>query len=786
MTQSLPNSGMNAADDSDLLDLFGIFRRRAGLLILGLILGAISAFLYLFLTPPTYRAKMMILVGQKSAGMVKGASSGDSVEGSSAEDDVLSTHIQLFTSRRILKAAVENHDLLKIPSIADAAAEGQPVLNYIADKLHVTKGGEGVARDAHTLRATFDDPSPDDCAFVLRAIFEEYDDYLDEHFNSTSSQAIELLSNLASKTNQDVKKAQLDLTTALGKSRVMWDGTQATNIHKVRLTKIESDLLELIEQEAGIQSRLSVISDFVNNADPEKVTDFDRLALLSENEMNRLKILFDVTRGDTMSEEFKQQEPIRQETARAEYNEYLALVMKEKKLLESFSDDHPSVISAREQIKTLRQFIDKNASKLKLAEAADAMDAGEMLETYVGLLQNDLAGLKRQRDVLLQRSDEELALAKSLEREEMEIASLKLELARQQELYKTMNDTLSELNFVRDYAGFSTDIIGEAESQEKPHWPSPVIVLALGLLGGGILGLALALAADLSDTTFVDPDDVQRTLQAPVLAHIPRFQPLKRSKKDPPLLIDSSIRVHHEPKSPAAETFRVLRTGLMVDAASKGHQVLQVTSPLPGDGKSTTSVNLAMAFAQTGKRTLLIDADLRKPRVAKLLRLEGGPGFAETLLGTSEPDDVIQTTANDNLFAVGAGSIPANPAELLQSDRFAQLLNIWREQFDFVIVDTPPVLAVSDAAIVSKATDNILLAVRIIKNGRKTAVRAVDILRQNGADVGAIVVNGYQTKSSSYGYTGGYDSDAYGYGYGESHKSYYREANASPQTLQSV
>jgi capsular exopolysaccharide synthesis family protein len=774
---------MNTAEDSDLLDLLGIFRRRMGLIILGFLLGGIAALLYVFLTPPVYRAKMMILVGQKSAGMVKGASSGDSVEGSAAEDDVLSTHIQLFTSRRILKAAVDKHELLKIPSIADAATEGRPVLDYIADNLHVTKGGEGVARDAHTLRATFDDPSPDDCALVLRAIFEEYDEYLDEHFNSTSSQAIELLDKLASKTGDDVKQAQLALTTSLGKSRVMWDGTQATNIHKVRLTKIESDLLDLIEEEAGIQSRLAVISDFLKSADPEKVSDFDRLALLSENEMNRLKILYDVTRGDTMSEEFKEQEPIRQENARAEYNEYLALVMKEKKLLESFSDDHPSVISIREQIKTLRQFIDSNAAKLKLAESAEAMNVGDMLETYVGLLKNDLAGLQRQREVLLKRSEEELTSAKSLEREEMEIASLKLELARQQELYKTMNDTLSELNFVRDYAGFSTDVIGDAESQNKPSWPSPVIVLALGLFAGGMFGFGLALITDLMDTTFADPDDVQRTLQAPVLAHVPRFEKLKRSRRGGPLQIDSSVRVHYEPKSPAAETFRVIRTGLMVEATSNGHQVLQVTSPLPGDGKSTTSINLAMAFAQTGKRTLIVDADLRKPRVAKLLRLESGPGFTEALAGVNEPGEVIQSTINEHLFAVGAGSIPPNPSELLQSDRFAQTLNVWRDQFDFIIVDTPPVLAVSDAAIVSDATDSILLAVRIIKNGRKAAKRAVDILRQSGSDVGAIVVNGYQTKNSSYGYTSGYDSDAYGYGYGESHKAYYRE---DTKALQSV
>ncbi len=783
MTHITTELDHQSSNDESVLDIMGVFRRRKGLLVLGVILGVIAAVMYLVLTPPVYRAKMEILVGQKSADVVKGATSGSSVEGANAEEDVLSTHIQLMTSRRILKSAIEKHELMKVASIAEAVGNGMQAIDYLSEHLSVSKGGDGVARDAHTLRATFDDPSPTDCAIVLRAVFDEYDTYLEEHFSSTSTQAIELLKKLAKETNDDVNAAQSDLMTKLGKSRLLWDGETTTNIHKTRLHRIEEDLLELTENEAQIKSRLAVISEFSNTANPDQVTDFDRLALLSEKEVNRLKILFDVTRGDTISEAFQEQQPIRQATASAEFNEYLALVMREKRLLEDFNDEHPSVVSVREQIATLRTFIDENASKLKQGSTSEAMDAGDMLKTYIGLLKNDLAGLQRQREVLIARSDEELKQAKLLESEEMEITSLRLELQRQQELYKTMNDTLSELNFVRDYAGFATDVIGDAEKQSRPSWPRPIIVLAIGLFAGGMLGVGLALAADLMDTTFADPDDVQRTLMAPVLAHIPRFDRMKRGRRDGPLLVDDTIRVHHQPKSPAAETFRVVRTGLMVEAAAKGKKVIQVTSPLPGDGKSTTSTNLAMAFAQTGKRILLVDADLRKPRIAKLLNLESGPGFSDALLDLCDPEEAIQPTVNENLFAVGAGAIPPNPSELLQSDRFVQLLNRWRDQFDYIIVDTPPVLAVSDSAIVSEATDTILLAVRITKNGRKTAVRATDILRHAGSNVGAIVVNGYQTKKASYGYTGGYDTDAYGYGYGESHKSYYRDSKPDLQRV---
>ncbi|EMI54323.1 GumC family protein [Rhodopirellula sallentina] len=773
--------------ETDLLDLLGILRRRKGLIALGLFIGVAAAVLYYVLTPPTFRAEMEILVGQKSGDLVRGANSSSSVEGVDTKEDVLSTHIQLFSSRRILKSAIEKHDLDEVKSVVDAISESENLspLAYILDNLEVTKGGDGVAKDAHTLKATYDDPSPVDCALILRAIFDEYKIYLDDHFAGTSTQAVELLTQLSEETAQEVRDAERKLAEHLAGSQIMWDGEKTRNIHKERLEKIEDDLHELTEREAESSSRLTVISDFLASKDASEITDVDRFSLLSEKEVNRLKLMIEMTRGDVASEAFQADQPIRQATAQAEYDEYLTLVMKEKKLREKFSDGHPQIVSLREQIEMMRKFIDNNSSKIQARDAQERITPAEMLQTYVGLLKNDVMGLQRQRQVLQTRSEQELKLAKQLEQAEVQAESMRRDLERRQAIFDDTQSTLKELNFVRDYAGFSTDVIGDAESQERPAWPRPLIVLALGIFAGGMFGMGMALLADLMDTTFVDPDDVQATLGAPVLAHVPRFDPIKRKRKDPPFEIDSSIRVHHQPRTPAAEVFRVLRTGLLVAARKNGHQVIQVTSPLPGDGKSTTSVNLAMAFAQTGKRTLIVDADLRKPRVARLLHLSGESGFSEALQDLCDPTDVVQSTVSDNLFAVSAGAIPANPSELLQSDRFSQLINVWRDKFDFIVVDTPPVLAVSDAAVVSEEMDNVLLAVRIIKNGRKSAIRACDILQRSGSEVGAIIVNGYQSKDKKYGYTGGYDADAYGYGYGESHKAYYGEKSA-PFDLQSV
>ena len=312
-----------------------------------------------------------------------------------------------------------------------------------------------------------------------------------------------------------------------------------------------------------------------------------------------------------------------------------------------------------------------------------------------------------------------------------------------------MNDTLSELNFVRDYAGFSTDVIGDAEKQEKAAWPKAIIILPLGLIAGMVLGLMMGLVIDLCDTTFADPEDVQRTLGLPVLAHVHRFAQLKREKGDPPFEIDPTIYAFHRPRSPEAEIYRVIRTSLLMSTKKTDARIIHITSPLPGDGKSTTSVNLAVAFAQAGKRTLIIDADLRKPRLATLMRLETTVGLSDVLIDEVKPCDAYTATPVPNLFALGSGGTPANPAELLESERFGEVLQQWKNEFDYVIVDSPPVLAVSDAAIISEHCDTTLVALRIIKNGRRIASRVVTLLHQHGANISGLVINGYKSSAKN-------------------------------------
>lgn len=766
----------SASDNEVTLDLLGILARRKGFLCLGLFLGLAAVSLYYFVTPKTYRSEMEILVGQKSGSVANGAASGSDVEGSQTEEDVLSTHIQLFTSRRILNAAIEAADLRAIPSFREAISDGASPIKHLISNLSVTKGGQGVARDAHTLKATYDDPSPTDCAVVLRAVFEQYAKYLDEQVEGTSTEAVNLLTASAAKNAAAVKAAEGELAAFMTSTKLLWDGDKTQNIHKDRLNQIEASLSGLAEAQAESVSRLEVIREFLAASDELEVTDLQRLSLLSEKEVGRLKLMYDITRGDVASEAFQAEQPIRQQTAEAEYDNYLKLLLQEKKLVEQFNDGHPLVKSVREQITMMREFIDKNSAKIEAKTEKDRMDPKEMLTTYVGLLEHDVAEGEKKREELLLRSEQELRSAKELESSEMKVASLRNEIIRCQSLYEETESTLKELNFIRDYAGYSTDVIGDAEPQEKAVWPRLFILLALGVFAGGGLGFLMAIAADLADTTFTDPDDVSKTLGTPVFAHVPQFPVIRESVKKGRLPLDPTVYAFHRPRSPEAEVFRILRTSVLCSIKESNTRILQITSPQPGDGKSTSAANLAISFAQSGRRTLLIDADLRRPKLAELFRVKRVPGLSEVLEGKLEPSDAIRKTAQDNLSVVPSGRRPRSPSELLGSLEFKDLLQVYAEQFDLVIVDTPPVLAVSDAAVVSEAVDAVIMAVRVVKHGRQAAVRTRQILEEHNVSVLGIVVNGFGGDRTHYGYRNKTDANGYAYCTGGKYASYYTDA----------
>ena len=220
-----------------------------------------------------------------------------------------------------------------------------------------------------------------------------------------------------------------------------------------------------------------------------------------------------------------------------------------------------------------------------------------------------------------------------------------------------------------------------------------------------------------------------------------------------------------EPRAPIAEAFRSLRSNIQFSGVDDPIKTLLITSPGPEEGKSTISVNLAVIMAHEGKRVLLVDADLRRPRVHKMMGVTNNQGLTDFFLRpSSELGGIIRSWEYDNLYLLTSGKQAPNPAELLGSSRMTQVLNMLRGKYDFVIIDTPPIGAVTDPVILSAKTDAVLLVVEPKKTRMAAAVQAVEQLKRAGANLIGMVYNNVPLKRAGY-YTGYYSGYYYQYAY---------------------
>ncbi len=297
-------------------------------------------------------------------------------------------------------------------------------------------------------------------------------------------------------------------------------------------------------------------------------------------------------------------------------------------------------------------------------------------------------------------------------------------------------------------APIKATIVDSASYSESPVSPSWVRNLGLGLVLGLLVGFGLALLREVLDTRIRSTEAIEALTEAPILGAIQ----LDTGAASARLLTDL------EPHAPRAEAFRILRTNLQFVDVDSDRKVFVVTSSVPGEGKTTTSLNLALSLAQTGTRTLLIGGDLRRPKAAERLAMDGAVGVTSVLLGKVALGDAIQTDPRSSLDFLASGPVPPNPAELLQSLAMGELLEEVRKRYDVVLIDAPPLLPVTDAALLAAKADGAILVVGHHAATRDQVRHSLERLTQVDASVAGVVLNKVPAKAKSYGY-------GYGYGY---------------------
>ncbi len=406
-----------------------------------------------------------------------------------------------------------------------------------------------------------------------------------------------------------------------------------------------------------------------------------------------------------------------------------------------YGPQHPEMLKLETQI--------ENARRQIRVEAAKAIEQ----------LRSEYLAAAAQERSLTSSLEEQKTAALDLDKKSTAYSILERQAESDRKVYESLLQQQKELSVVRNSRANNVQMMDTAEVPGAPFTPDLRRDWMMALLLGLGLAIGLAFGVEYLDDTVKTPDDVTRRLKLPLLGLVPAAR-----GKEVPLLTGT---VPHD----FGEAFRSLRTSLVFASGSETTRIIGVTSSQPLEGKTTTACNLGAALALGGARVLLIDGDMRRPSLHKTMGLQNAIGLSHLLVGQARVRDAVQRTSEPNLFVITAGRTPPNPSELLASDRMkAFLQNLASGPFDWVVLDTPPVLAVTDAVIVGPLVTGLVFVIGSQMTRRVHAERALETLRTSRPNIIGVVLNRVDFDGNKY-----YYSRYYGYQY----KSYYGQPAAT-------
>ena len=396
-------------------------------------------------------------------------------------------------------------------------------------------------------------------------------------------------------------------------------------------------------------------------------------------------------------------------------------------------------------------------------------------KSIIDQMGNDYNAARQRETLLTQALDQQKIEANQMSERLVEYNILKREAEANKTLYDGMLTKLKEANIAGALKSSNIRVVDPAMVPSTPTRPAKARNIALAFIVGLVGGIGLALLREYLDNTVKTPDDIETLSRLPSLAVVPAFSDSNGNGRRGLLKGVSSnghdkrieLVAQHLPKSQMSEAFRALRTALLLSQADHPPQVILVTSALPREGKTTAAANLAVTLAQLGDSTLLIDADLRKPGVGRLLNMTDGKyaGLSSYLAGVSSLDLVtVPHPSIPNLAAIPTGPLPPNPADLLSSHKLADAITELRGKFKFIVIDSPPIMAATDAVILSVQVDGVLLVVRSGETPKEAFTRTRDLLVSVKCRMLGVVLNAVDSSAPDYYYSYRYYPYSYGYG----------------------
>lgn len=415
-------------------------------------------------------------------------------------------------------------------------------------------------------------------------------------------------------------------------------------------------------------------------------------------------------------------------------------------------------ISLREkEIEGLKEKFRQEVAKVAATDFVDpAAVSGDLIKSKIEA-ETELQALQPKVDALAEIVAKYNAEMESLPQKSLRLARLMRQREVSEKIYIMLNEKYQESRITEVGQLGNVRMIDPAMPPKYPVKPKKKMNLMLGFLIGLGLGVGLAFFIDHLDNSVNTMEDVE-AMNLSLLATIPYIKPERenglfdRFIEDPEARdINERLITHLKPKSPISESYRTLRTNITFSSAGKNRKTIMVTSSGPKEGKSTSISNLAITFAQMGNKTLLIDGDLRRPMLHKLFALDKQPGLTNVLVGRQDFHEAVkQLEGVPHLDVMTCGVIPPNPAELLGSERMKELLETLKDDYDVLLIDAPPIIAVTDPSILASMVDGVILVVRSAKAKRDAVQHAVEQLKRVEAPLLGVLLNGIQA-SNAYG-----------------------------------